>query len=445
MQAQHINMNGHKERGTHLSPEEHTDASAKSQNRSSANAHPHPSVSRLSTAHDAAPLSITDYLRDHPEGFDVTPFGPVDSLILSSLAYLNLDAYAYAHVGGADPVPLIDIVRFTDIANLLSGGWVRESKEFPVFLEALMRSRRYADLSVRFFVNESAAVIEKQFCASTFTVASDSENPIIYLAFRGTDGSFAGWKEDFNLSYRPIIPSHRSATHYVSGVLSALPAHASVMLGGHSKGGNLAEYAAATIDDAGYERITRIFNHDGPSFLNAPSPRLADATFAHKLHKTVPESSIFGMMLEHRDDYRVVKSDAAGPFQHRPFTWMVDGTDFLYCDSLNASAQFFDETLDRWLRSCSTEQRELFIDTVYDLVISSDALTWQEFQDNLPKNLAGLVRDGRNLEPETKEIMLHTLRNLGNSANEALKERIADFIGRMRETTARIPKPTNRS
>lgn len=386
-------------------------------------------------------MTLTEYLITRQESFDEIPFTPPDSLVLSALAYLNMDAYAHANVTGNARVPLVDILRFTQLEDLLPGGWISEARELPQFLEAVARSRRFADLAVSFYANESAAAIEKQFCACTFSVHMGCAHPMVYLAFRGTDGTLAGWKEDFNLSYRTVIPSQITATRYVSGVLSAFPAAQHVIVGGHSKGGNLAEYAAATIDEAGYSRIDRIFNHDGPSFLKAPGPRMARADFLAKLHKTVPESSIFGMILEHRDDYLVVQSDATGPYQHKPFTWIVEGADFAYQEELNASARLFDTTLDRWLRSCTPEQRECFIDTVYELIVSSDATSWKQFQESLPANLALIAREGRNLDAKTKEGIALALRNLAGVANETARERMAAVINRMRTAVSDARPP----
>ena len=374
--------------------------------------------------------TMVDYLKNHPQGFSEMPFNSVDSLILSTLSYLDLDSYPYEDVLGGDGVPVVDIVRFSEFESLLNGGWISASKELPAFVEALLRCRRFADLSVRYFVQEDAAAIEKQFCACTFSFGG--KTPLYYLAFRGTDGTLAGWKEEFNLSYRKVIPSQRSAERYVSGVLSALPPDARIMVGGHSKGGNLAEFAAATVDETSYERIERIFNHDGPSFLNSPSPRFEEQHFKDKLDKTVPESSIFGMMLEHRDDFSVVQSQATGIFQHNPFSWLTCDDDFLYQESLNPSAAFFDQTLDRWLKSCTPEQRETFIDTIYELIISSDATSWQEFNGAWLPNVAGVLRDGKNLDHETKEIILHTIRNFGSVASASVRERFGSFIERMR-------------
>lgn len=390
----------------------------------------HPSLNAAFPRTAAQEATMIGYLKTHPQDFSELPFNSVDSLVLSTLSYLDLDSYPYADLRSGNAVAVVDIVRFTEFESLLNGGWISASKELPAFVEALLRCRRFADLSVRYFVQEDAAVIEKQFCACTFSFGG--ENPFYYLAFRGTDGTLAGWKEDFNLSYRKVIPSQRSAERYVSGVLSALPPDASIMLGGHSKGGNLAEFAAATVDETGYGRIEHIFNHDGPSFLHAPSPRFEEQHFKDKLDKTVPESSIFGMMLEHRDDYSVVQSEATGIFQHNPFSWLTLGDDFFYQDSLNPSAAFFDQTLDRWLKSCTPEQRETFIDTIYELIISSDATSWQEFNGAWLPNVAGVLRDGKNLDHETKEIILHTIRNFGSVASASVRERFGSFIERMR-------------
>lgn len=395
----------------------------------------HPSLNTPLLSATSQEDTMVQYLKSHPQGFSEMPFNSVDSLILSTLSYLDLDSYPYEDVLGGDGVPVVDIIRFSEFESLLNGGWISASKELPAFVEALLRCRRFADLSVRYFVQEDAAVIEKQFCACTFSFGG--KTPLYYLAFRGTDGTLAGWKEDFNLSYRKVIPSQRSAERYVSGVLSALPPDVRIMVGGHSKGGNLAEFAAATVDEAGYARIERIFNHDGPSFLNPPSPRFEEQHFKDKLDKTVPESSIFGMMLEHRDDFSVVQSQATGIFQHNPFSWLTRDGDFLYQESLNPSAVFFDQTLDRWLKSCTPEQRETFIDTIYELIISSDATSWQEFNGAWLPNVAGVLRDGKNLDHETKEIILHTVRNFGSVASTSARERFGSFIERMR-TMARL-------
>lgn len=161
-------------------------------------------------------MTLIEYLIKRQESFDEIPFNPVDSLVFSALSYLDWDAYAYASVTERTRVPVIDILRFTPLDSLLASGWISDAKELPAFLEALARSRRFADISVSLFANEVAASIEKQFCACTFTVHEGCAQPIVYLAFRGTDGTLAGWKEDFNLSLSHGYPfaNYRNAIRF---------------------------------------------------------------------------------------------------------------------------------------------------------------------------------------------------------------------------------------
>ncbi len=59
-----------------------------------------------------------------------------------------------------------------------------------------------------------------------------------------------------------------------------------------------------------------------------------------------PSSSIFGLMLEGRRDYRIVQSDARAFLSHSPFTWLVEGSDFVYDEKLTRGSHAFDRSLD---------------------------------------------------------------------------------------------------
>lgn len=379
-------------------------------------------------------ITLEDYLREFQHSFADEPFNEVDSLVLSSLVYLNFEEYDLADASASDPVPLIDVLRFTDSEALIGGSWMKSGDDVGAFLTSLARCRRFKNLGVQLFLEESSTSIDKQFCAATFT----AQGMPTYVAFRGTDGTLAGWKEDFNLAYMDVLPSHRSALRYLSGTLSSLPADQRINVGGHSKGGNLAEYAAACIDDAGFARIEAIYNHDGPAFLNNPSPRYATEEYRAKRNKTIPESSIFGMILEHESDHRIVQSTASTVFQHRPLTWLVDGAHFAYQEDLNQSARFFDTSLDGWLRSCSPEQREVFLNTVFDLAKSTDAESWQDFKKDMPQNLPKLIRETRQLDPETRDVVQDALMRLGDQLKENTKDYLSDRFSQMKEKLPKI-------
>ena len=114
-------------------------------------------------------------------------------------------------------------------------------------------------------------------------------------------------------------------------------------------------------------------------------------------------------MLESRRDYRIVQSDARVFLSHSPFTWLVEGADFLYDEKLTRGSYAFDRSLDEWMRSVDPGKRELFIDTMYELFASTEATTWSQFQDNLARNIATVFQRGRSLDAETRSFLLRTL------------------------------------
>lgn len=414
------------------------------------------------------------YLEREQCTFDELPFNEVDSLVFSSLCYLRWEracsCVPSVSLDASSPqgVRLHDVLSLCDTSAIIQGNWLEDSKETELFLQACRASRRLRDVVVTFYADEMSEAIEKQFSATTFILinADLSENRLngnkldsadksaannsvdhkdvskegsantsaanrradtfnqdamsldkpgagclAYVAFRGTDGTFAGWKEDFNLSFIEVIPSHRSAAAYLSGIADALPG--SLIVGGHSKGGNLAEYAALTCAEAVFNRIQGVYNHDGPSFLEDPSPRGATAAFETIYHKTVPESSVFGMILERNDRYRVVCSSAHAVFQHEPFTWQVEGSEFACKEGLNASAVWFDTALDQWLRQYGKEDRERLVDTVYAVLAAAGVPTFADFQQDLPANIRTVIETGARLNPQEREFVFRVISDFG--------------------------------
>lgn len=351
--------------------------------------------------------TLVDFLEREQRTFSELALTPVDSLVLSSLVYFNFDAAGVVERQSSARVLLHDVVALTPHDALTSSSWLEDADLTERFVRAVMASRRYRSVLVTFFVNDLSSSIEKQFSAVTFVIPQGAPGQdLLYVAFRGTDGTLAGWKEDFNLTFKDVIPSQAAALRYLSGVASTCTCP--LMVGGHSKGGNLAEYSALACDDATFARLEAVFDHDGPAFFDDPAPRINEPAYERKLHKTVPVSSVFGLMLERRESYRIVQSDALPFLSHSPFTWQVKGGEFVYEDKLTRGSTAFDQSLDEWLHSVDAEQRELFIDTVYELFVSTEASTWSEFQENLPKNVATMVGQGARLDAETRSFLLRT-------------------------------------
>lgn len=356
-------------------------------------------------ARPAAPRAgnMLDYARRELETFSRRGLCAVDSLILSWMAYLRIPADAdevVAGIRGWDGVRLADLHRAEYFGDYFAGMWSEE--DGLRLLAAAAASPRLRDVRVVGHVESTDVRAEKQFAAVTFRLTDD----LSYVAFRGTDSTLVGWKEDFNLSFRCPVPSQVAAARYLADVAGRLDGE--LVVGGHSKGGNLAVYAAASVPADVGGRITRVFSHDGPGFLPEFLATGEFANVAPRIDKTLPQSSLVGMLLEQQEGFRVVKSNRLLIWQHDPFSWRVDGRDFVYLDDLAPDARYLDAAISAWLSSRTNEERERFIDTLYSVVEASRVRTTRELRADWRRNIPTAARAFADLDPETKDFMVDT-------------------------------------
>lgn len=346
--------------------------------------------------------TIIDYLLEHQETFGELPFGDVDSLVLSTIAYFQLEQGAIGRLAPDSDEFIALPVALTGIARdkLFGKSWLVSFRGNEL-LSALLASRRFMDLSCGLFVNELDPVQEKQFAAITFLLPDESA----YVAYRGTDNTLVGWKEDFNLSFLVSTPGQVAAKAYLERV-AHLGITKRIYTGGHSKGGNLAEYAALTCNDEAYARVRCIYNHDGPSFIEDVNARMDDPDFRRRLHKTVPVESIFGMLMEKRNDYRIVEARSALFSQHAPTNWLVSDTTFVAGAALSARTKIIDEAIVTWGMSFTPEQRKTFLDTVFDIFESTGLTNWADLQDDQVAYLRAMGQAAIQLDPTLRTQIL---------------------------------------
>ena len=270
-----------------------------------------------------------------------SPFNAVDNLILSELVYADLrglvpesgatlaEAWAGYRDEGRDQSHMINDPK-------------------PL-LEATAASRRFGEMRLDSYVDELDPDRQLQFAAVRFAL----EDGTAYLAFRGTDDTLAGWREDFNFSYLAQTPAQALAVEALERV-----ARGGEMLrvGGHSKGGNLALYAAAFCRSEALERILSVYSNDGPGFNRAVAEDERLAGISGRAMQIIPEGSLVGVLLDNRMRRTVVKSSGIGVLQHDPYTWQVLGADFVPAEQAGISV-FMDETLSQWLDGLELEHQ----------------------------------------------------------------------------------------
>lgn len=358
---------------------------------------------------------IVGYLVREQRPFAEEPFNLIDALVLATLSYLKFGTHEDLRVTQSRCVSLRDVVTAVPREDLLRMGWMRESLHTDGFLAAVLDSVRYRDLQVCFYAEEHIDNVEKQFSAVTFLPGDGRA----YLTYGGTDGTMVGWKENFNITFRDFTPAQLAGVSYASGVASALDERLAFI--GHSKGGSHAQYAALCVSDEVFERTDLVVNFDGPSFLSDPSPRVDDPRFKEVFHKIVPEGSLFGLLLERRDEYRVIGAGAKLSRQHEPYSWLIDGSDFCHVENLRRRAKWMDATLSSWLSARTVEERELFIDTVYKVLLTTEARTIFDLRDHLSVNMRKVLRASKDLDPEMRRFVIETFKMLGSSAGREVR------------------------
>ncbi len=347
--------------------------------------------------------NIVDYLCDEFDTLAERPLGDVDSLILSLLSYYRLPEEA-ASARTQEGMPFAELYR---------AGMIRESacvldpaETGRYMLAATVASPRFCDMRVCRYVEKFDPATEKQFSAMTLALPEN----VTYVAFRGTDNSLVGWKEDFNMAFETEIPSQREAVEY----LEDIAAHTSgpLYVGGHSKGGNLAVYATVMCSEPVCARIRAAFSHDGPGFTPEMMARSAWAERAHLIHKTIPNQSLVGMIFETSDDYTVVSSTGQGIMQHDGRTWEVEGTGFKQLDRLSWAANHIDQNFNEWITGLDRAEREQFVETLFSIFAASGEEDFASLSDKWSTTVPAMIGHLGNLPEATRDSFMGAIGGL---------------------------------
>lgn len=335
----------------------------------------------------------------------VCSFQEVDGMILARLSYLPYELLLPE--GGAS-----SIAEAAALLPLLPQEAMRP--EDRRLLTELAASERFRDLRISNYVNRRDAKTQTQFAAITIHL----EDGTRYLSFRGTDNTLYGWKEDFNMSFVCPVPAQTAALHYLQ--VAALRERGALLLGGHSKGGNLAVYAAAFCGEGVQRRIRRVYNYDGPGFDERVLRQDAYREVCGRVHTFVPQSSVIGMLLGHEEQYTIVHSEESGLMQHDMYSWDVLRSGFSCLETVSNSSRFLDGTLKTWLQGMDYAQRETFFDTMYALLVDANVKTLRELMDNKFACAKNVLKALRKQDPETRRAVSQALLLLMKSTKVGL-------------------------
>ena len=353
--------------------------------------------------------NIFDYIEWRGDlGIEKDPFNDVDALILSVLAYVPFE----------DIVPSVSSKRGIPISGAAAALFRTDVAQRPVrtpkdleLLAALAGSNRFRGMKLSGYVSEHDGTEEKQFSAVTI----ETGDGLFFIAYRGTDMTLVGWKENFNMSFLPNVPAQREAALYLDKTAGAI--RGKLRIGGHSKGGNLAGTRQPSAKRL-FKKESRRYDHDGPGFAEDVLRDERYARVRDRIRAMIRQSSIIGMLLENSEEYTIVESAASGIMQHDPYSWRLKGADFARAEKVSERSVFIDRTLKDWLSGLDAERRESFVDALYHILSSTDAKYFPELTADWLKTAKIIGKSLKTVDEPTKKMLVETLVQLARSAKK---------------------------
>lgn len=347
--------------------------------------------------------------------FERDPFNEADNIIFSELAYTDMnDLLSYG-----EEITVHELYMRYDKA-----GYDQSYIEFdpkPV-LALAAASERFGRIGVCHYSNVIDDENHVQFSAVTFDLGSG----MIYIAFRGTDATITGWREDFYLCVKAPAAAQNMAVRYME--LPHVREAEKIICGGHSKGGNLAVYGAAFCDPAVREKIIRVYSNDGPGFRKEISERSEIQDITEKTVHIVPETGIFGLLLESAEAITVIRCSGTYFESHNPYTWIISGRQFSKAEKLSEGSVFMIDVFNKWLESISDEERLDFIDTVFDSLKAAGITRTAQIKQQPFQTIMSVWKAFSKKDSRTQALVRDLLVRLAKTGKDAAWQEILGMV-----------------
>ena len=376
---------------------------------------------------------IFDYLKRRGVlSFGEDPFNEVDNLVLAMLSYTDFggiveDSFKRISLDTADKKYFEKHSRSEAKKSIL------HFMRAPLLMDDMLKGIRFRGTELTKYVDIISNDKEMQMSAVTFLLSDGSA----YVAFRGTDTTVAGWKEDFNMSYLPDTEGQLSAVRYLNEVGKEIKGP--IRVGGHSKGGNFAVYASAFCDTEIQDRIIAVYTNDGPGFRDEMMERESYKRILPKVVSIVPDTSIIGMLLTSNVGHIVVKSKFVGLMQHNALMWMVERNRFKRSKQ-SALGSFISNSQKEWLSNLDDESREMFVNTLFSIFEATGMATFDEMIINRRISTGKIAARIKNLPKGKRVKLMAVIGGLIQSASHVARSHVNDRRKRIRGARYRTGK-----
>lgn len=346
--------------------------------------------------------NMLDYIKEFGHvSFEERAFSEIDALVLTELEYLPLEKVVPSDENGENFVTVKEIAEYMQEhkQELFDENPMMITQERHEVSQVIADAPRFQSLKFFGVVSEWDKDTTKQFAAVTVEV----EPSVRLVVFRGTDETLIGWKEDFLMTYLPLVAAQTDAKEYLAKQASLWGGD--LMISGHSKGGNLAIYAAATQEEDVQLRIVDIFCFDSPGLYRSVLETKGYQNIVPLAMRYIPQDSLVGLMLESEVPYVIVKSNATGAMQHSAMTWEIEDGQFIKMEKLTKNSQLNDQTFKKWTESVSDEELELFWNVFFELLFSVGIDTVNDLYGQFMHYVQEFLKAAGDMDEEKRELL----------------------------------------
>jgi hypothetical protein len=365
--------------------------------------------------------TVFDYIRWRGDlSFEASPLCEIDALIFCELSYIFWDGIVPESIeDGRITIKEAAEIFFERNAgkDIITLGEL-VPKEIVDLFRLAATSVRFSEVEIGNFINIIDDETVEQFSAVSFY-----PDGRLFVAYRGTDDSIAGWREDFRMAFLTPVPAQRHAEEYLAKAAQSFDGR--IVIGGHSKGGNLALWAALNASDEISERTDKIYNFDGPGFLENVWEGENYLRIADKIRTVIPSGSVVGLLLKYDTNYKVTKSTAKSYLhQHDALTWIVEGRNFVCDDDVLPDVKRANEMVGKWIYAMDPEDRRNFVEGFFDILCSTNAKTVTD----LAENRTAVLKAFSTIDPETKTALMTGVKFFLGEGKSQVSEAIRSLI-----------------
>ena len=346
--------------------------------------------------------NMLDYIKEFGHvSFEERAFSEIDALVLTELEYLPLEKVVPSDENGENFVTVKEIAEYMKEhkKQLFDENPMMMTPERHEVSQIIADAPRFQSMKFFGVVSEWDKDTTKQFAAITVEV----EPGVRLVIFRGTDDTLIGWKEDFLMTYSPLVAAQTDAKEYLAKQASLWGGD--LMVSGHSKGGNLALYAAATQEEDVQLRIVDIFCFDSPGLYRSVLETKGYQNIVPLAMRYIPQDALVGLMLESEVPYVIVKSDAVGAMQHSAMTWGIEDGQFIKVDKLTKNSLLNDQTFKKWTESVSDEELELFWNVFFELLFTVGIETVNDVYGQFMHYVQEFLKAAGEMDEEKRELL----------------------------------------